>query len=100
MCNSNKAVCTGVGYVHSSKAVYIGRWMLRQYYQNNMRGLDLIKDARMSQSIHTLQQVLRFYHLLKVTYWHAEFPERRIHEGASWGSFFFLTDTIRRRNKS
>jgi hypothetical protein len=55
MCNSNKAVCTGVGYVHSSKAVYIGRWMLRQYYQDNERGLDPIKDARMSQSIHTLQ---------------------------------------------
>ncbi|KAJ7807075.1 hypothetical protein B0H14DRAFT_3765188 [Mycena olivaceomarginata] len=27
--------------------------------------------------------VLRFYHLLKVTYWHAEFPERRIHQGGT-----------------
>ncbi|KAJ7806980.1 hypothetical protein B0H14DRAFT_3483654 [Mycena olivaceomarginata] len=27
--------------------------------------------------------VLRFYHLLKVTYRHAEFPERRIHQGGT-----------------
>ncbi|KAJ7356521.1 hypothetical protein DFH08DRAFT_802558 [Mycena albidolilacea] len=46
---------TEVGYVHNNKAVYIGRWMSRQYYLDNKRGSDQIKDARMSQSIRTLQ---------------------------------------------